>query len=334
VRRFVISPSALDFALIEQAANVLKEGGLVAFPTETVYGLGANALSKEAIQKIFRAKGRPANNPLIVHVASPEMAKQVVSEWPELAHRLAEAFWPGPLTLVLPKRQELPLEISAGLPSVGVRMPAHPVALALIRHARVPVAAPSANPYMGVSPTTAAHVAAGLASHIDVLIDGGPCAVGLESTVLDLTREVPTVLRPGGLPLETLRNFLGALAILDPQALSQGTLPSPGLARRHYAPKAPVSLFDSLEALLEEAGRLLAFGRRVGALGLGATPMVPPGLVYTAMPLNPGAYGAELYAALHNSDASAFDHLLIQSPPPGEAWLAVRDRLKRSASEA
>ncbi|HEY9723210.1 MAG TPA: L-threonylcarbamoyladenylate synthase, partial [Oscillatoriaceae cyanobacterium] len=203
-----VAAASPDDPAIAAAAAAIRRGELVAFPTETVYGLGANALEAAAVNKIYTAKGRPANNPLIVHVDSPEMARRVVSEWPESAERLAAAFWPGPLTLVLPRRPEVPAVTAGGLDSVGVRVPAHPIARALIRAADTPIAAPSANPYMGVSPTTAAHVAAGLGDRPALILDGGPAEVGLESTVLDLTRPVPTVLRPGGLPLARLREVL------------------------------------------------------------------------------------------------------------------------------
>jgi L-threonylcarbamoyladenylate synthase len=327
-----VSAHAPDAAIIHLAAEQLRAGRLVAFPTETVYGLGANALDERAVKRIFEAKGRPANNPLIVHVADLAMARQVVNAWPEAAELLAAAFWPGPLTLVLPKAPTIPLAVTAGLPAVGVRMPAHPVAVALIRAAGVPVAAPSANPYMGVSPTRAEHVARGMADRVDVILDGGAADVGLESTVLDLTGAVPTVLRLGGLPVSRLREVLGEVAVwADAAGQPAVHLPSPGLARRHYAPRATVQLVEGREALAARAETLLAGGERVGVLSLGAGAW-PEALAAEAMPDSPAAYGARLYAALHAMDDRGVTHLLIESPPGEEDWGAVRDRLRRATS--
>ncbi len=333
IRRLTVSPVDPDPALIAEAAATLRGGRLVAFPTETVYGLGANALDEAAIARIYAAKGRPESNPLIVHVADASMAARVVASWPASAEALAEAFWPGPLTLVLPRRPELPLAVTAGLPAVGVRVPAHPVARALIRAADLPIAAPSANMYMGVSPTTADHVAKGFGGRdADVLIlDGGPATVGLESTVLDLTCPVPTVLRLGGLPVARLREVLGEVAVL---AIEPGTasLPSPGLARRHYAPRARLVLVPDGDILVAEAARLLAAGARVGAMVRHAPMALPVGLALEVMPGEPAAYGAKLYAALHALDELRLDHLLVEAPPADEAWAAVHDRLRRAAT--
>lgn len=313
-----------DDPAIAAAAEAIRRGELVALPTETVYGLGANAMSAAAVERIYAAKGRPATNPLIVHVDSPAMARTVVAEWPELAERLAAAFWPGPLTLVLPRRPEVPRVTAGGLDSVGVRVPAHPIARALIRAAGVPIAAPSANPYMGVSPTTAAHVAAGLGERPVLILDGGPSQVGLESTVLDLTRPVPTVLRPGGLPVARLREVLGRVDLLEASAGAH--LPSPGLAERHYAPRARVELLepDALWPAVRSASG------RVGVMAFSA-PEAAPGRI-ALMPDDPEAYGARLYAELHAFDAAGIEHLFIEQPPDSEAWLAVRDRLRRAAS--
>lgn len=313
---------------IAPAAEVLRTGGLVAFPTETVYGLGANALDPRAVARIFEAKGRPSNNPLIVHVADAAMARQVVAEWPAVAESLAAACWPGPLTLLLPKRPEVPPSVTAGLPSVGVRVPAHPVARALIKAAGVPVAAPSANPYMGVSPTTALHVLTGLGARVDVILDGGPARVGLESTVLDLTAAVPTVLRPGGLPIARLRELLGEVAYREHTGDDAPQL-SPGLARRHYAPRARVRVLPDEDAVDAELRRLEAAGE--GPVGRWSF-AVDDGKAIQ-MPLDPIAYAARLYAELHAADERGWRHLLVVRPPEDEAWAAVRDRLKRSAEQ-
>ncbi|MNS19548.1 Threonylcarbamoyl-AMP synthase [compost metagenome] len=329
-----VSPAAPNPAAIQAAAEILRRGGLVAFPTETVYGLGANALDETAVAGIFTAKGRPATNPLIAHVADVEMAKTVVAEWPETAERLAAAFWPGPLTLVLPKGPAVPMSVTAGLPAVGVRVPAHPVAIALIREAGVPVAAPSANPYMGVSPTAAEHVAKGMAGRVDLILDGGATSVGLESTVLDLTRPVPTVLRLGGLPVAKLREVLGEVDVLVSEGGEPEThLPSPGLARRHYAPKAAVRLVGDRATLIAEAGRLTTAGERVGVMALGPIELAPS-VVVEAMPVVPDLYGSRLYATLHALDALGLSAIIVETPPDGEAWGAVRDRLRRATADA
>lgn len=332
-RLLTVSSAAPDPAAIQAAAEILRRGGLVAFPTETVYGLGANALDPAAVSGIFAAKGRPATNPLIAHVADVAMAKTVVAAWPETAERLAAAFWPGPLTLVLPKGPAVPHAVTAGLPAVGVRMPAHPVAIALIREAGVPVAAPSANPYMGVSPTAAEHVAKGMAGRVDLILDGGPTSVGLESTVLDLTRPVPTVLRLGGLPVAKLREVLGTVDVLVSEGGEPEThLPSPGLARRHYAPQASVRLVGDRATLIAEAGRLATTGERVGAMTLGPLTLAP-GVVVEAMPVVPDLYGSRLYATLHAMDARGLSVILVETPPDGEDWGAVRDRLRRATAD-
>lgn len=322
-RTLTLDPHAPEGGAIAEAARVLQAGGLVAFPTETVYGLGANALDAAAVAKIYLAKGRPAANPLIVHVADADMARQVVAAWPAAAQRLAEACWPGPLTLVLPRGPAVPASVTAGLPAVGVRVPAHPVALALIRAAGVPVAAPSANPYTGVSPTTAAHVAAGLGDRVELILDGGPAAVGVESTVLDLTGRVPRVLRPGGLPIPRLRELLGEVIYVPITKADDVALPSPGLAKRHYAPRAKVMVLPDAAAVARAAA---------GLADVGCWTFGPPPGEGEQMPANPEAYAARLYAGLHEADRRGWKHLLIEAPPRDEAWAAVHDRLKRAAS--
>jgi L-threonylcarbamoyladenylate synthase len=332
-----------DEAGILLGGRLLREGGLVAFPTETVYGLGANALDERSVGRIFVAKGRPPSNPLIVHVADAAMAKLVVSEWPPLAAALASAFWPGPLTLVLPRAHLIPAQVTAGLAAVGVRVPAHPLALALIRAAAVPVAAPSANPYMGISPTTAAHVAAGLGDRVDLILDGGPTTVGLESTVLDLTQSPPRLLRPGGVPIGELRRVLASLGVEGPELLDETArasaermLPSPGLARRHYAPRARVELFDDRRALVARAVGLLGAGRRPAALLIADaldenSDRLPEALTVRLLGADPATCGARLYAVLHALDDAGATHVLVELPPDEERWAAVRDRLHRAA---
>ena len=270
----VVDRDAPEAIVIRRAADWLTRGGLVAFPTETVYGLGVNALSAAAVQRLFEAKGRPASDPLIVHVAALAQVEQVARELPPAAHALAARFWPGPLTLVLPKSSRIPAAVTAGLDTVGVRVPAHPVALALLEAAAIPVAAPSANLFSRPSPTRAEHVMQDLAGRIDLVLDGGPTLVGVESTVLDLTGAVPVVLRPGAVTLDMLETVVPRVEVRS-MAVADGhtaAMPSPGMLARHYSPRAPLTLYeaDSSSAL---PARLVAdarahrdAGRAVGVL--------------------------------------------------------------------
>jgi L-threonylcarbamoyladenylate synthase len=327
---------------IERAARIIRRGGLVAFPTETVYGLGASALDVAAIERIYRAKGRPDNNPLIVHVADAAGARGLVTEWPEVAQRLADAYWPGPLTLVLPRHRRVPARVSAGLETVAVRVPSHPVAVALIRAAGVPVVAPSANPSMAISPTRAEHVASGLGDRVDLILDGGPTGVGIESTVLDLSGARPAILRPGALTRDDLAPLVGGLA--DPETRSGGApRPSPGMLDRHYAPRAAVHLFARAETAnaLDLARRVVEDNRTVGAMVMDighfrSDPAFQSELFHAleTMPADPADYARELYAALHRMDDRGCEVLLVEAVPGGVAWEGVRDRLARAATEA
>src|SRR5947209_18143214 len=269
VRINSIHPEA---SLIEHAATLLRAGELVVFPTETVYGLGANALQSEAVEHIFTAKGRPFSDPLIVHIADQSILETLVTHIPPQALQLAHAFWPGPLTLILPASSRVPKLVTAGLATVAVRMPRHPVALALIRAAGFPIAAPSANRFMHVSPTTAQHVLADLDGRVPLILDGGPCEVGVESTVLNLCSAVPTILRPGGVSLEALRAVLPEVQLPQQQSLRQDTAQaSPGQLLVHYAPTVPTFLFEGSPkamrtAMLAEAQRRRARGEQVGVL--------------------------------------------------------------------
>jgi L-threonylcarbamoyladenylate synthase len=314
--------------VIARAAEILRQGGLVAFPTETVYGLGASALDAEATHRIFIAKGRPANNPVIVHIASVEDVHAVVADWPETAACLAMRFWPGPLTLVLPRSSRIPDVVTAGGPTVAVRMPAHPVARALIRAAGIPIAAPSANRATQLSPTRADHVVAGLAGRIDAILDGGPCPGGLESTVVDLTTTPPRLLRPGLITLGELEAVLGPVSRPElPVAEPTAALPSPGMLARHYAPRAVLECCRNAEARARE---LCCGGMRVGLLTF-TEPSVEAGLIGIVMPADAAAYSARLYAVLHDLDRTGVDRILVEAPPETDEWLAVRDRLRRAA---
>jgi L-threonylcarbamoyladenylate synthase len=278
---------------------------LVAFPTETVYGLGANALDPAAIEKIYVAKGRPPSSPLIVHVSSLEMAKELVREWPERAEQLARIFWPGPLTLVLPKKPHVPDRLTAGLDTVGIRMPAHPVAQALIREAGVPIAAPSANLFGELSPTTAQHVRDGLGNSVSMVLDGGPSKVGIESTVVSLAGADAVLLRPGMVTQHEIEAVIGPVRVL--KEATEGAHSSPGLRARHYSPKTPL--------ILVERGQTPPSGRGI----------------YIQMPAEPREYAAVLYERLHQADAQGWDWIAIEHPPRTEEWSAICDRLERAS---
>ncbi|HYF49716.1 MAG TPA: L-threonylcarbamoyladenylate synthase [Planctomycetota bacterium] len=314
--------------ILDEAADVLRSGGLVAFPTETVYGLGANALNSDAVLKIFNAKGRPTNNPIIVHVESADTARGLVKEWPETAARLAATFWPGPLTLVLPKSPNVPDAVTAGGPTVAIRSPRHPVALALLKAAGVPIAAPSANRSTEVSPTRAEHVLKSLDGRIELILDGGPCSGGIESTVLDLSVTPPRLLRPGLITVEQIERITGSVTTVPTATSDAVPLPSPGMLERHYAPKASVEIApDSGEARVRE---LLAKGHRVGWLS-SATEFSGPKVRQIRMPDDAPGYAAQLYAALHELDAAGVEFIIVSRVPDTPDWLAIRDRLKRAS---
>ncbi|HWB07887.1 MAG TPA: L-threonylcarbamoyladenylate synthase [Pirellulales bacterium] len=325
----VVDPLRPEADLLARAADVLRRGGLVAFPTETVYGLGANALDEAAAARIFAAKGRPAGNPLIVHVATVDQARQLVASWPAAAERLAARFWPGPLTLVLPKSRAVPDLVTAGGPTVALRCPAHAVARGLIEAAAVPVAAPSANVSTRVSATRAEHVLRGLGGRIDMLLDGGPTPGGLESTVLDVTTAPPRLLRPG---LVSRRDIEALIGPIEVGSCSPSGAParSPGMLERHYAPSVPL---ECLEGSWQRVKELCLAGMRVGWLTLGSAPEDGlSGLFAVEMPPDPAGYGSQLYAALHSLEAIGLDRIVVELPPREEAWLAVHDRLRRSAT--
>ncbi len=320
-----VDACAPDPAAIARAAKLLQSGGLVAFPTETVYGLGANALDVEAVARIFAAKGRPAKNPIIVHVPTKNDAKKLVCTWPDCAELLANRFWPGPLTLVLPKHPCVPDLVTAGGPTVALRVPAHPVALALLHACGLPLAAPSANCSTELSPTRAEHVLRSLADRIDLLLDAGPTTGGLESTVLDLTTEPPRLLRPGLLCVAELESLLGSI---DQSTPEQKTLArSPGQMSRHYAPRTPLEVTVSSEtrvATLMQQGFLVGWLTHVkGTRGTSASCIV--------LPADPIGYSAGLYAALHQLDEAGLDRIIVEMPPTATDWLAVHDRLRRAA---
>lgn len=326
-----VNPAHPSPAVLARAAEILRRGGLVAFPTETVYGLGANALDEEAVRRIFAAKGRPAYNPLIAHIADVDAARRLVTAWPDAAERLAKAFWPGPLTVVLPKCPEIPGAVTAGLPTLALRVPAHPVAHALLRSVPFPLAAPSANRFTEVSPTTAQHVDKGLGDRVDLILDGGPTPVGIESTVIDLSGDHPVLLRPGSVLIAALRSVVGDLELPVPAADPDAPRPSPGMLDRHYAPRAELRLFGPGDRIVaaEAAERAARLGNTVGALlltELNASIRHP-----VHMPGNADAYAQRLYAELHALDELGCDLILAERVPDTPGWAGVRDRIERAA---
>jgi L-threonylcarbamoyladenylate synthase len=355
-----VAPDDSPSAALTEAAALLRAGELVAFPTETVYGLGADATNPEAVRRIFAAKERPYSDPLIVHIPDARQLPLVAAEIPEVAWRLAARFWPGPLTLVVPRAAGIPALVAAGGATVGVRVPSHPVAQALLRAAEIPVAAPSANRFMHTSPTTAQHVLADLDGRIAAILDGGPSTVGVESTVLDLTSDPPRVLRPGGVTLEALRAVLpqvqGPLAAEaeeagateETEAAQDGPARAPGQMARHYAPRTPLVVFDAqgapaLEAIHALAEAALARGERVGVLladeEAEALAHLPQhGLQLVMVTLGPegdlAAISRRLYAALRTLDEQGLDLILAHTFGREGLGLALEDRLRRAAGGA
>ena len=327
--------STADHPAIHQAAAIIRAGGLVAFPTETVYGLGANALDAQAVAGIYRAKQRPLNDPLIVHVASPADLDALadLSGVRAKAEALIARFWPGPLTLVLPRRPALPSLVSAGLDTVAVRMPNHPIALALIRASGVPIAAPSANRFGHVSPTTAQHVLDDLDERIDAVLDGGPTIVGVESTVLDLTSAPPRILRPGGVPRDQLKAILPDIAPDDsPMSTPTETMPSPGMLPSHYAPRARLRICQDLQEMLGQRAACLAQGRSVGLL-IRADQREACAGCHPYFVLGDGIdeIAHNLYAGLRALDALGVDDILVTAVPREGLGEAVADRLLRAS---
>jgi L-threonylcarbamoyladenylate synthase len=284
---------------ISRAAALLRAGGLVAFPTETVYGLGANALDEKAVRSIFEAKGRPLSSPLIVHVASIAMARELALEWPDQAERLAGRFWPGPLTIIVPKQPHIPALVTAGLPGVGLRIPAHPLAKALLEAAQIPIAAPSANRFTELSPTTAEHVRRSLGKKVEMVLDGGPCTVGIESTVISLTGPIPRILRPGMITQTQIEEVIGLVE-------KGGGAESPGQHPKHYSPRTRIVFGTPPDS-----------GRGVH-------------LDLAAMPHDPVGYGESLYRVLHDLDQQDYDWISVELPPDTPEWAGIRDRLIRA----
>lgn len=323
------SPDCNDPGMTTHASALLRAGGVVAFPTETVYGLGADADNDVAVRRIFSIKGRPADHPLIVHLADVGMAERWVREVPDTALRLAERFWPGPLTIILRRSSRVSDLVTGGLDTVGIRVPSHPVAQALLRGFAGGVAAPSANRFGRISPTSAEHVHDELGTAPDLILDGGNCQVGLESTIISLVDDRPVLLRPGRISLLELSETIGSEVVLLQQP--DLTLRAPGSHLSHYAPSTPAAIILT-ENLPSVAGRLLDAGQSIAMICLSkaifASCRSGGSLL---LPLEPAAYGQALYAALRQLDAVGHDKILIEAPPETEPWRAVRDRLCRAA---
>jgi len=349
-----VDPVRPNQADIARAADCLRRGGLVAFPTETVYGLGVHAMDRAAVRRLFDAKGRPANDPLIVHVPSFDHVSPLVVALPDGTERLASRFWPGPLTLVLQRAPSVPHEVTAGLETVAVRVPAHPVAHALLSAASLPIAAPSANLFSRPSPTLATHVLEDLDGRIDMLLDGGPTLVGVESTVLDLTVDPPVVLRPGAISVEMLRTVVPTVQhrVTTAVANDHESMPSPGLLTKHYAPRAPLTIYRGESAAVGRAltkgvRSAIECGQRVGVLvntedvpllsslssdieGVHDQSLV---LVALASGRDAEATAARLYAALRELDGAHVDVILARDIANDHGlWRAVRDRIHRAAA--
>lgn len=325
---------------IAQAAQIIRQGGLVAFPTETVYGLGADAMNVRAVEKIFIAKGRPTADPLIVHIAEISQLKQVTREFSAQARTLAEVFWPGPLTLILPKQAEVPDLVTSNLGSVAVRMPDNPVALALIRTAATPIAAPSANRFGHTSPTTAAHVLHDLEGRVDLILDGGPAHIGVESTVLDLSTSPARILRPGGITREMLESLIGPVEILKQTKKALPGLPSPGLLEKHYAPHAEMILIrehSNKNTIAGLAKEYQTSGKKIGIMAVDEeiTSLQSFGiLTFSLGSINDlGGVARKIYAGMRYLDEQQVDLILCRDFGESGLGLAIRDRLTRAATK-
>ncbi len=323
-----------------RAAELLRVGEVVALPTETVYGLAANALDEKAVAKIFQIKGRPANNPIIVHVAGGEMAERGVANWPELAGKLSKAFWPGPLTLVLPRAEMIPAIVTAGGATVGIRWPAHPFIQAVIRECGFPLAAPSANLSSRVSPTNAAHVRAQLGGKIPLIVDGGQSPVGIESTVLDLTVSPPRILRPGMIHAESLAAVCGGVRGDEWQVTGTNPLRSPGLLKKHYSPKAKLIVLNwrdeaDLQSQLRQLRQLRHSSFIIRRCHIIAHTQIPAGEKYagvSVIPRDAAAFARAIYAELHRCDAAGAEGIVVEAPPELPEWAGIADRLRRAAA--
>jgi L-threonylcarbamoyladenylate synthase len=343
-RVLVVDPARPDPGIVAEAARALCEGKLVAFPTETVYGLGARATDREAVRRVYLAKGRPQRHPLIAHVTGEAAARALASRWPEAAARLVKAFWPGPLTVVVDRAPDAPECLQSDLASIAVRAPSHTVAQALLAAVGEPIAAPSANRFQGISPTTAAHVVSQLGDAVDLVIDGGPCEAGIESTVVDVRRPAPRVLRLGAVRVSEIRRVLPDVDALAERETPKAWEPrdSPGMDARHYAPRARVHVVADGAGALARARRLaedLPGTAPVGLIGHEReyVRLVADRIVVCALMPSPRSYERTFYAALHCLDDMGVAAIVIQDVPRDaaggdDAWAAVADRIRRAAA--
>jgi L-threonylcarbamoyladenylate synthase len=327
-----IHTAALFDAAVGRAAELLGSGQLVALPTETVYGLAANAWNSDAVRRIYEVKARPPENPVIVHVAGMELARRCVSKWPPKAEKMAAAFWPGPLTLVLPRSEEIPPIVTAGGATVGVRWPSHPFIQAVIRACGFPLAAPSANRANQLSPTNAQHVRKSLGAKIALIIDGGQSQVGIESAVVDLSSSPPRLLRPGMIHAESILAALGG-GSLDIGAGPAGALRSPGLLPRHYSPRAPLVVLSWTDEA-DLAARVASFDlprQKIHVIAHTRIPLREKFGRVAVIPRDAEAYARALYAELHQCDETGAGLIVVESPPEGPEWRGIADRLGRAA---
>jgi L-threonylcarbamoyladenylate synthase len=321
---------------VRRATELLRAGQVVALPTETVYGLAANALDAQAVAKIFEIKGRPSANPVIVHVADLPMAKRCTRTFSPLAGQLAKAFWPGPLTLVLPRAEAIPKIVTAGGETVGIRWPSHPLMQAVIRECGFPLAAPSANLSNQISPTSAAHVQKQLHGKVPVIVDGGQSAVGIESSVLDLTVTPPQILRPGMIHAESLAAAGMPVAALNPLG-ETGTLKSPGQLKKHYSPKAKLLVLswssdDELKSKIQNSPLLRGKTQNCHVIAHACIPSVEPFARVSVIPHDAEAFARAIYAELHRCDEEGAQTIVVEAPPDAPEWSGIADRLRRAAS--
>ncbi|MGR9085727.1 MAG: L-threonylcarbamoyladenylate synthase [Gammaproteobacteria bacterium] len=324
-----MKPVPADDIAIDRAVVLLRKGGLVAFPTETVYGLGADASNPDAVRRIFTAKGRPADHPLIVHLADKEQLSDWALQVPEMAKILATRFWPGPLAMILNKKAEVPFVVTGGQPTVGLRVPDHAVALRLLRKFGGGIAAPSANRFCRISPTEARHVEEELGDDVDLILDGGSCQVGVESTIIDLSGRQPRLLRPGRITIHEIEDCLQTHVVL-PSRPAQSGIRAPGMMELHYAPITPAFLCSSERIV--DTGRLWTDqGRRIGLMWYRQQVPASSQIYPIRMPEQADAYAQRLYRTMRDLDHLGLDAILVERPPEGDAWQAINDRLRKAA---
>jgi L-threonylcarbamoyladenylate synthase len=320
---------------VRRAAELLRAGEVIALPTETVYGLAANALDAQAVAKIFQIKGRPANNPIIVHIADNEMAKRCVKIFPTLAEKLSKSFWPGPLTIVLPRAEKIPNIVTAGGETVGIRWPRHPFIQAVIRECNFPLAAPSANLSNSISPTNAEHVRKSLGEKIPLIVDGGQSQVGIESTVLDLTVSPPKILRPGMIHAESLAAVFGGVQSSEFRVQSsEKILRSPGLLQKHYSPKAKLLVLnwrDDADLKSQIANRKSQI-QNCHVIAHTKIPLVENFSGVSVIPHDAEAFARAIYAELHRCDEAGADLIVVEAPPETSEWVGIADRLRRASA--